>query len=398
MTILNNPFFRLGVTPVDTRETLEAQAQKTQDHRAYLSLMEPSSRLEAELSWLIDCRAPEKTLKIVQLGQSDIESALQYVNPDVEPLSAFNLFKEPLLRYGATSPDFFAHGITTLFTYAEALDPALLKERLNELRARAGIPALESKTQVSLALKRHCYTSAEDINDALKRMEVEDLSALFAGLGDRLTDAQKTTALWLGLMDGYEAITKKMLRGLLDDVECLRTSSNEETTADRLAKELTLVIGRWAVIAKPLIREAARNDDEHPLTVRFLRDVRGRVLSLSEKDPEVALRLIHQIRAHFSDVKSMAQDFEADVVSLKERLAAPNPTDEGERKAMTGPVEAFSESVEGDKAQRGVDAKTQTQTQTQDATRDEEDEEEEHFPFFPILWVVLIIAGLAFQL
>ena len=171
-TITENPFYKFGVTPTDDKETLLALSDEAafldmdNAEEAAASLLNPRSRLEAEMNWFPGL--PQETVNaILEYPEKDTVEPYPVVESSV--LALFNAVQIFLSGWDMSQMQSAGALLTSFARIDSALDAEEITRDINKDREQAGIRPISDPADVETRLRECRKSAAADLMDRLSR-------------------------------------------------------------------------------------------------------------------------------------------------------------------------------------------------------------------------------------
>jgi hypothetical protein len=328
----HNPFLVLGATVRDNRhrivELAELKALEL-DHdicqKARLDLINPRSRLAAEMAWLpgvSEARA-DRLIRLISEDPQAIRS-----ESGIPALAHANLMAaafESVAEYYSESDA--ADFILRIAERAQSLDPEEILRDINEDRFISGFPEIKNREPVEAELseRRKYYRSAimKALNDMPPAVLVEAVPQAvvdgshgdaFLGLIDEVVDAYEVEAQFF-LQKEAENVSKlvKAVRQL---------AGKGELIVEPLIHRIDEIVVNWERVAFPIrLRKVGRGLD-HPETIAMVSEIRGLALELYNDHDMIfqSSHITYFLRAYFDRLPVLAERLEEDSFAIENIL------------------------------------------------------------------------------
>lgn len=331
MRLLENPFYVLGATALNTRSELNALADDasllgdvSQIAEARAILTNPRRRVEAEISWLPDVLDPSDTLELVTTLSADLREIVDffdyasYANMSMINLAEFGIQNDD--DFSVRDLDDWIGDILNSFAY---LDRNSLLDSINSAREISGYPTVKNIDVIEEVIEQRQNEVAESIKKVLGRMSDSEASTQLEFVAEYHLIPEPIPKVWLDILADYELRISAKLADLTDQVNKLGESVEEFGLTPELTGQVDTFLHQWVSLAAPLIRSADSRGIEHGKTKIFLDSVRSICIDLHNKHQETsaATEITRKIQDVFSEFDSVCKIFEEDIKQLEKMLA-----------------------------------------------------------------------------
>lgn len=325
-----NPFWILGATSRDDRRRIVDLAEEralTIDpgvcQRARSDLVNPRTRLTAELSWLPGV-SPRKA---DQLARQVL----------IDPMSVRGEAKLPVLAHAnlvsaafagvddRDSPEEVAKFIGEMAILVDRLSLDEVVRDINEDRSVSGFPQIRSEDHVESELAERKRRFRTAIKEALDRLPAAALVGVMAQAVDTATAGATHQAPELidELVDSYEVETQGFLQqeagNVLKVIDAARASAKSgEESVKVLIDRLDGVVRNWSKVARPIQVSAKARGIAHKPSVELAFSIRSLGIDLFNEHelPAQSKRITALLRDLFSEIPDVSERVEQDVEAL----------------------------------------------------------------------------------
>ena len=327
-----NPFWILRVTTRDNKKRiLEAAEERALQidpsvcEKARSDLINPRTRLSAELAWLpgLSPKRAESAMHQLSTNPASILDA-----GGLPTMAAANLFAA-VLETGQSfkQPEGLATVIVAIADRLEAVSVDDMLREINEDRAISGFSEVRSGEQLDAELGGRSKLLRNSIKGAIDLLAPEDLVSVMRLVVTESTECGETHAPRLvdELIDSYEVESQGFLQKEADNIRKLATAAEELAgkgahVVEPILAKLEGVTKNWNRIAYPIKMGAKARGISHQSSREVADVVRSLSVSLFNKFNLLAQskRLVKLLDEQFSDVPEVAERTQADAQTLKE--------------------------------------------------------------------------------
>ncbi len=325
-------FGLLGATTRDKKHRILVLADEhsltldpEQCAKARQDLTTPRSRLACELEWLPSL-SPKRAADYCDLIDHDLATYFKLASSE-RGLVRANLVAAGLeMLSEETSVSDWADQILALAVASDDIDPASLMAVLNEDRALAECPLIQSEEAVENDLNARMRLFRDVIRASLDRMDTAQMLRVVFKVVEAATSSgeRRAPALLDELIDAYgldaRAFLKKEAENVTKLVEAAKAAGSQSATLKPLLDQLEKVVANWTQVAKPIQMSMKARGLVHDLSSNAGYTIRGLVLDLVREagDIESAQRVTKMLREHFAQFPELAELVDDDVTQLDE--------------------------------------------------------------------------------
>lgn len=344
-----SPFAVLGATTRDDRRRIVELAEEKSlelDHdacqKARSDLINPRTRLSAEISWLPGV-SPRKASQLLEGLLRDPMAVRE--ESGLPTLAHLNLLCSAFEVVDGDHDAEDLAGFIQEFAYlAEDVSPEEVLRDINEDRAVSGFPEVRALDQIEVELterKRH-YRRA--IKETLNRLPPTTLIQVMTDVVDSVTASGEDHAPELvdGLVDSYEVETQDILQKEAENVRKLIKATRDLANSGEAAikpyvDKLDAVARNWDKIAQPIQLSAKARGIDHEPSRDLAYQIRGLAIDLFNNHDMLtqSQRLTGLLQELFSEVPDLSERVEQDADTLanifRERKQAAARKDEWAR-------------------------------------------------------------------
>jgi len=334
-TLHQNPFWILGATPRDSKQRIGELAEERSlivdaaaCQKARSDLINPRTRLSAEVSWLIGVSPARAAQLVDQLHQGNFDVK---VLAGLPPLAHANLLAALFEMLDAeTTPGTVAKLINVLACLTDEIKVEDALRDINEDRAVAmfapvpGPDRLESE----LTTRRGYFLSA--INGALDKLPASFLVQTMTMAAESATaDGQRHAPMLIDeLVDSYEVKTTPILAQEAENVRKLINSAEVaaktgEAAIKPVIAQIEVVARNWDQIAQPIQLIAKARGVEHEQSSKLAYEIRDCAAFLSREFGmlDQTKRLIALVQDIFKELPEFSESIERDAQTVDELVA-----------------------------------------------------------------------------
>jgi Skp family chaperone for outer membrane proteins len=327
MNLFKNPFYLLGVSPRDTRQTIvEVCDIKSLEidpdicSEAKTTLITPRSRLAAEIAWLPGT-SPARAVELIH----KINSAPQEVANGLrglEPLARCNLAAGILATTDFKDyPDNLAKWILYLANSFEEVDEDSIIDLINEDREISLFPSIQDASAISEEMSKHRRHLITVMKGALDK--IADRNVIMTKIVHEATSGgeDQSPILIEELTDQYQIGVQRYLNQVAEEIN-LTISDIKSNPLQGIVKNVDSIEKELRTLdqnSKPIqiIMKTKGMEDEYALSIA--RDVRGLSLYLANEQGlyEESLRLTNLMIDIFKELPQFANQLATDKVVLE---------------------------------------------------------------------------------
>jgi len=308
--------------------------------KARSDLTNPRNRLAAEMAWLPGLSPKRANAYCVLLNQ-DIDYFMNSAGEE-GPLVRANLIAAALELFDPEmGADDWANWILELALEADKIDPADVFRTINEDRAVAGFPEIQSLNAVEEEVSSRRRYYKDTIKDAMDRLPTAKMIHLIKDVVEAATASGTEPAPMLidELIDSFEAGVRPFLDREADNVRKLvKTTHDSAARGERVVKplldKLEQVVRNWDKVAKPLHINMNVRGIEHEQSKALAYEIRNLGIDLYNKHRmlEQAQRVTNLLQEVFSELPEVADRLEEDAKAIdnifEEREQAKHQTEQ----------------------------------------------------------------------
>jgi hypothetical protein len=331
-----NPFHVLGATPRDSGARLlqladdrALIADPAACQKAFTDLVNPRTRLAAELAWLPGV-ASDQAMRAIEWLDRSTDSTVSHELP---PLARANLAAAKIEH--AVAPlagnDAVRH-IVDLAFMLDSIDLQTLLRELNEDRAVAGVPLLPNADGIAAEFETQRRYYKRVVRDMLDKLPTRDMIEVVTEAADRCTGGGTRPAPRLAqdLGDTYELEAQAFVAGETANIErliaraqaeAMRGDSRLLATIDALSK----VSANWTLVMKPMQVLRRGNGIDHPASVAVAARIRNLAIWLTNERRmiEASRRIIDFLRREFNALIELSARLDEDASRIAAISSAP---------------------------------------------------------------------------
>jgi hypothetical protein len=346
MMLSENPFFILGVTPLDNRHQILALAEEKallldseKCSEARNTLTTPQRRLVAEMNWFLGCSS--ETVDEIIDYISALQSGSQFEEINVCELSA--LAELNLKRYAfpfLPMSDVFKYkyAILEISRLFEAVDSEQIRIEVNEARSVSGFTLISGTTEIDTELRNIRSEISHIISQKLTGISADNAAELATMLAEKYTADERYSGSAViddvlseyALQFNLELQNKK--QQICKMVEHIGKSVDDIRVNDAI-DDLINLMTRWDKFAQPLQLDARAKGVSHNDSEELARAVRDLAVDLHNKYAHTAasLRLATALKNIFAELPDFAERIGEDADTLS-RLKTEQDEEEREEK------------------------------------------------------------------
>ena len=265
MNLLDNHFAILKASiedsPSDLKKRLtKIEFEKERANLAYAELINPSKRINFEISWLIDTKISEQEI-IQQLADNKINNYSKLLDLSSEPLTITNLLIALFEKQENLDKSQMLDWLIQICKNSEKISTTNVFNLINKHRINNGFAVIADISLIITALKKQLNYYKKSIYKVLNQFPDEIYIELITELSSKLTygGQKKLAAVAEDLVQDYE----DKMKGFLEDEEekisqaieelnlSLDNNSDKSLVKEKIAKTLNL-IRDWDKISQPL--------------------------------------------------------------------------------------------------------------------------------------------------
>ncbi|MEA4919418.1 MAG: hypothetical protein VB078_00635 [Clostridiaceae bacterium] len=346
MMLSENPFFILGVTPLDNRHRIYALAEEKallldseKCLEAINTLTTPQRRLIAEINWFLGCSS--ETVDEIIDYISALQSGSQFEEINVCELSALadlNLkrYAFPFLPMGDVYK--YKYAILEISRLFEAVDSEQIRLEVNEARSVSGFTLIPGTTEIDTELRNIRSEISHIISQKLTGISADNVAELATMLAEKYTaDEQYSgSAVIDDVLSEYALQFNSELQNqkqqICKMVEHIGKSVDDIRMNDAI-DDLIKLMTRWDKFAQPLQLDARAKGVSHDDSEELARAVRDLAVDLHNKhaQTEASLKLAIALKNIFAELPDFAERIGEDADTLS-RLKTEQVEEEREEK------------------------------------------------------------------
>jgi hypothetical protein len=328
-SLKDSPFAILGVTVRDDRRRIvEVASERALDldqdvcQRARADLINPRSRLSAEMAWLPGV-SPAKAASLARKAleaPSELRRAATLSEAALPPISKANLAAETITSIDAMTPQQELVGlILELGRMSDEIDPAEVLRDVNEDRAVSGFPEVRGIdiVEAELAERRRYYKT--QLLSALDKIPTTAMVDVFTEVADRATQGGEIHAPGLidDLIDGYELESQPFLEKEVETIDKLIAATKSavgggEAAIKPYVDKLSVVVRNWDRVAQPIQISAKARGTDHVASTQLAYRLRNLAIDLFND---------HEFLEQSKALTALLKDVFNEMPMISERLA-----------------------------------------------------------------------------
>ncbi len=330
-----NAFWLLGATTRDGRRRLVALAEeKVLEHhaeacqKARADLTNPRKRLAAEIAWLPGV----SPARAAQLAERMLRDPLSIRSESGLPaLAQANLLAASLEAGDAEEAvEAISEFIIELATLADEVTAGDVLRDINEDRAIAGFPAINSIDDVEAALAERKRYFRDSINGALDRLESSRIIDVMTRVLDDATCGGEDHAPELIdlLVDSYEGESQEFLGKEAENVRTIieaarQTAPQGEEALTKVIDQLERTARNWDRIAQPIQLGFKARGARHGPSMELAHVIRELGVDLFNEHDMIApaQRITSLLQELFMELPELVEHLEEDADTLSEILS-----------------------------------------------------------------------------
>jgi hypothetical protein len=304
--------------------------------KARSDLTIPRNRLGAEMAWLPGLSPNRANAYCVLLSQ-DIGFFMRSAD-DEGPLVRANLIAAAIELFDPEmGTEDWAQWILEIALEADKIDPADVFRTINEDRAIAGFPEIQSLDVVQHEVSVRCRYYKDTIKEAMDRLPTAKLILVIKEVVEAATAFGTEPAPMLvdELIDSFEAGVRPFLDREADNARTLiKTTHDSAAGGERVVKplldKLEQVVRNWDKVAKPIHINMNVRGMEHEQSKALAFDIRSLGIDLINNHGmlEQGRRITNLLQEVFAELPEVADRLEEDAKAIGNLFEA---RDEGKR-------------------------------------------------------------------
>ena len=329
-SLQRNPFWVLGATTRDNRRRIIELADEKSLHldsdscqKARADLINPRSRLNAELAWLPGV-SPSKAIQLAaQTARSPITTGEETGLPS---LAHANLMEAALEGMNEVDAVTMSQLIEQMATLVQRCTVDAIVRDIDEDRAIAGFPLVKIE-QVETVFADRIRSYRNSAKAALNRLPSRALVEAMTLIVDQATKGgvSQAPAFIDELVDSYEVESQHFLHQEGENVRRLINAIREAASSggdaiNPLIDKLGQVVRNWDGVAQPIQLSAKSRGTKHPLSRDLATAIRNLTIDLCNTHNLVheSQRLTSLVQAVFAELPEIKERAEADTSALEE--------------------------------------------------------------------------------
>lgn len=338
-TLQHNPFWVLGATTRDNQRRIIELADEQSLHqdsevcqKARADLINPRSRLNAELAWLLGVSPTKAVHLAAQAARSPITIGQESGLP---PLAHANLMEAALeVMDDEVDPGTMSQLMEQMATLIQRCTVDAIVRDVNEDRAIAGFPLVKTE-QVEKAFADRMRSYRNTAKAAFNRLRSVALVEAMTLTVDRATNGgtSQAPAFIDELIDSYEVESQHFLQQEGENVQLLidairKVADSGASAVNPLIDKLGQVVRNWDHVAQPIQLSAKARGTEHSLSHGVAYAIRGLAIDLCNTHGLLteSQRLTGLVQAVFAELPEVKERVEKDSVALEEIVQARKQT------------------------------------------------------------------------
>lgn len=292
--------------------------------KARSDLTNPRNRLGAEVAWLPGL-SPKRANAYCVLLSHDIDYFMRSAG-DEGPLVRANLIAAAIELFDPEmGTEDWAKWILELALEADKIDPADVFRTINEDRAVAGFPEIQSLDAVQEEVSARCRYYKDTIKEAMDRLPTAKMIQLMKDVVEAATASGTESAPMLvdELIDSFEAGVRPFLDREADNARKLvKTTHDSAAGGERVVKplldKLEQVVRNWDKVAKPIHINMNVRGMEHEQSKALAFEIRNLGIDLFNKHGmlEQAQRVTNLLQEVFSELPEVVDRLDEDAKAI----------------------------------------------------------------------------------
>jgi len=348
MYLTETPFYILGVTTRDDKQTIIAKAEeKSFDMdpdicaKARAELTHPRKRLAAEMAWLPRISIKKSDQIVSRLNERHeflVDSLID--ESDTSRLATLNSITTGFFYDLTHSEDYELEDILCCVSAIyEEVDALEVMRQINADRSVSRFPIVQDLSWIEKELterRRHYVKSILDVLNKLPALDlVETVTALVEGNTDNGELAGE--AIVCDLVDRYEESVQGFLDKEAENVRelikrCGTTTENSgsDKQVDDIIAHLSKVLRNWDRVAQPIQLIAKSRGTDHSMSNDLASEVRSLAVDLHNEHglTKYAKRLTSELEDIFAEAPDFVEQIKADTHALDEIIRNQQEADE----------------------------------------------------------------------
>lgn len=346
MMLSENPFFILGVTPLDNRHRIFALAEEKallldseKCSEARNTLTTPQRRLAAEMNWFLGCSSETVDEIINYISALQSGSQFEEINMcELSALAELNL-KRYALSYLPLGDVFkYKYAILEISRLFEAVDSEQIRLEVNESRSVSGFTLIPGTTEIDTELHNIRSEISHIISQKLTGISADNAAELATMLAEKYTADERYSgsAVIDDVLSEYALQFNSELQNqkqqICKMIEHIGKSVDDIRVNDAI-DDLIKLMTRWDKFAQPLQLDARAKGVSHKDSEELARAVRDLAVDLHNKHAQTAasLRLATALKNIFAELPDFAERIGEDADTLS-RLKTEQDEEEREEK------------------------------------------------------------------
>lgn len=338
MNVFDNPFYTLGVSTrskkadiLSAAEDLELLHDDSAARDRANSIINPVTRLEAEISWFpgADPAAVQAFLEEIKKGGApEFAAAESFLQESKLACARVTVLAALLCCHTAATAPVCVRYLREMADCYENIDLESLLSSINTDRRAAGIAVVEDTDRVKAAVGSYAEYLASVGKLALDRLPTDDLMAAVTELVEVTTKKGKDIApsLIYKLVDIYEIETQAFFYTATPALEQLIATVKERADKKEPVQTISLLVDKllqmtrqWDAVAQPIQMAMESKGLEHEASLDLASELRNLSVDLCNDHGyvELAQRIIAAISHIFAELFTAAAAFQKDMEVLR---------------------------------------------------------------------------------
>ncbi len=322
----------LGATTRDNRRRIVELAEDknlTLDSgictKARSDLTNPRNRLTAEVAWLPGL-SPKRANEYCTLLVQDITRCMKLAQAE-PPLIQANLYAAALELFDPEmDTTYWAAAIEDIARQVDEIDPEEVLKLINEDRAVAGFPEIQTLDAVEAEVSARRGYYKETIKEAIDRLPTARMIQVITAVVASTTNSGSEHAPILidELVDSFELGVRPFLDREADNARKLvKTTHDSAAGGERVVKplldKLEQVVRNWDKVAKPIHINMNVRGIEHEQSKALAYEIRNLGIDLFNKHGmlEQAQRVTNLLQEVFSELPEVVDRLEEDAKAIE---------------------------------------------------------------------------------
>jgi outer membrane protein assembly factor BamE (lipoprotein component of BamABCDE complex) len=334
LIIFKNPFYILGATSRDDRETIVSLFEEksllydySQCQDALNILLNPRRRLFAEITWFIGI-SPESTQTIIEYFEFlDNGQQTKEVNLEKYESIAYLVFLFNKILFSKFTDIYeFGYAILALNSCFEFLDPTEILFMINAERSISGFPAVTDISDIDSVLLEIRRTINSELDKKLRALPLFQYVELALMLTEQCIAGSSCCKgiIVEDIISSYELFIQSILDEKLQVIYSIKEELESVTISapcSVLVDKLILAIKDWDKYARPLQLIANVKGSSHSDSMRLTASIREMTASLYNNtyiETDTALKITKVLKEIFAELPEFAEVVDEDIQILEQ--------------------------------------------------------------------------------